>query len=130
MTRLIFFPVILCLFVVNILQAQPEPKLLAITFHADWCKSCKKMGSTYEDLKVSMADQPVEFVLLDFTNKDTQKKAKEWISKHNLYSTINKHVGTGFILIIDHQTKRAKAKFNHRQTVDEMEEAIQKFLSS
>lgn len=105
-----------------------DPKLLAVKFHADWCKSCRAMGSAFEDLQNAVSDQPIEFVLLDFTDENTRAQADQKVEEHGLTDLIKKHAGTGFILLVDNDEKKVKKILNKKHSHDQMVKAVTGYL--
>ncbi|MEM6261221.1 MAG: thioredoxin domain-containing protein [Bacteroidota bacterium] len=107
----------------------PEPNVYVVKFHADWCGSCRALGPVLEDLTNKLDGKPVLFVELDFTNQTTRHQA-------NLLASglgIGKHVAesgysTGYILVIDPDTKEVKKKLTKDLSMKQMAAAIQTYL--
>tara|TARA_E500000331_G_C17267879_1_gene717890 strand:+ start:2873 stop:3037 length:165 start_codon:yes stop_codon:yes gene_type:complete len=49
--RVIFVIYCTAALVPTVIADDQVPELIAIKFHADWCGSCKLMGSTFEELQ-------------------------------------------------------------------------------
>ena len=110
-------------------QAQDQDhKLMAVKFHADWCKSCKAMGPAFENLETAMDGEPVHFVKLDFTNKKTKVGAEQTIEELGLSKVVRKYAGTGFILLVAHDTKDVKEILNKSHSEAEMTGIVKKLL--
>lgn len=104
------------------------PALIAVKFHADWCKSCKIMGPAFLDLQNKLDGTSVLFVELDFTNRTTQHQTNLLASALELSDVTAENSGTGFILVFDAESKEVKEKFTKERTVKEMATAIQTHL--
>ena len=109
-------------------QSIEKPELLIVKFHADWCGSCKAIGPALENLTNKLDSKPVLFVELDFTNQTTKHQAHLLASAIGIEKIVADNNTTGFILIIDSETKEIKAKLTKRQTTKEMGNKIVSFL--
>ncbi|MEM9290477.1 MAG: thioredoxin domain-containing protein [Acidobacteriota bacterium] len=97
-----------------------EPELLAVKFHADWCGSCKKMGPVFEDLQNKYDGKSVLFVTLDLTNNTTRSQAEYLASALGFGDVYAKNSGTGFILLLDGDSKEQVAKLTASQDIKAM----------
>ena len=107
-----------------------ESKLLAVQFYADWCKFCKKLKPSFEELKSSYGDQ-IEFLVLNYTDEETTKATVELIEEKGLTETVKNYVGTGFILLVEQKTdgsKAAKGVLNKKLSLDEMKAKIEELI--
>lgn len=107
-----------------------EPRILAVKFHADWCGSCKKMGSAFEDLRNKFDGRPVLFVELDRTNLSSSHQAALLASALRLGEVFDQHAGTGFILLLDGDSREIVAKLTADKTMKEMAAEIEAKLSA
>lgn len=101
-----------------------EPKLMVVKFHADWCGSCKAMGSVVTDLTNKLDGEPVLFTELDFTNNSTKHQSLLLASALGIEKALTDNKGTGFLLVIDTKSKQVKAKLTKTQSVKDMTKAI------
>lgn len=113
------------------LDAAPaQPEILAVKFHADWCGSCKRMGSVFEDLRNKYDGKPVLFVELDLTNGTTRSQAEYLVSALDFGEVYAQNEGTGFILLLDGQSRKQLAKLTADQDIKAMGAAIVQQLES
>lgn len=93
-------------------EAVKEPKVVAVKFHADWCGSCRKMGTAFEDLRNKFDGKPVLFVNLDKTNISTAHHSELLASALGLKEIYAANPGTGFILLVDTKTRKELKKLS------------------
>ena len=53
-----------------------QPRLIAVRYHADWCKACCTLAPCFKKLQASVQDEAVLFVTLDFTDDKSKKQAE------------------------------------------------------
>jgi thiol-disulfide isomerase/thioredoxin len=106
-----------------------SPKIIAIKFHADWCGYCKAMGSVFTDLTNKFDGKPVLFVTLDLTNRTTQHQAELLASALGVGDIYQENQGTGFIMLVDGQTREVSGRLTSNQTLKEMGDEINKLLA-
>lgn len=88
-------------------RSATAPELIAVKFHADWCGSCKAMGPSFIDLRNKFDDRPVLFVRFDFTSASDRVQSEYHAAALGLDSVWDEYGNkTGFILLIDADTKR------------------------
>lgn len=104
--------------------APAAPKIVAVKFHGDWCGSCRKMGSVFEDLRNKLDGSPVLFVELDLTNNTTRHQAELMAAALGVGKVYAANPGTGFILLIDAKTKQVAKKLTADMTFKEMSAEI------
>lgn len=81
-----------------------KPMLYAVSFHADWCGSCKALGPKVIKArgKADLDNQNVLFVKLDLTNKTTRHQSSLMASALGLGDYYKNNNGkTGFILLVN-----------------------------
>ena len=99
--------------------------IIAAAFHADWCASCKQLGPTFKMVKEEYEGSPyVEFVKFDKTNEDTSSIAEIKAKAMGLEKHYLNNPKTGFVLLIDKDTKKVFGKLTKEQSAVEMAEAI------
>jgi thiol-disulfide isomerase/thioredoxin len=117
--------IVLSLFQFAIAQEQAQdtnkPAVIAVKFHADWCGSCKAMGSTFEELQAKFDTLPVLYVVLDHTREFNRKQSAYLAHTMGLDDVWAEYGGkTGFVLLIDGETKEVITKLTHQQNLKEM----------
>ncbi len=102
------------------------PKIIAVKFHADWCGYCKAMGPVFEELQAKFDLQPALYVTFDQTREFDRKQSQYLANAMGLNQVWAKHGGsTGFILLIDANTKEVVEKLSHEKNLKEMGAALQ-----
>ena len=110
--------------------AAPEaPGLIAVKFHADWCGSCKQMGTAFEDLRNKFDGKPVLFVVLDRTTVTPTPQSALHASALGIAEVYEANPGTGFILLLDGKTREVSEKLGASLTLKEMSASLQEALS-
>lgn len=106
------------------------PELIAVKFHADWCGSCKAMGDVFTDLTNLLDGQPVLFVEIDQTNRTTAAQAEYMVAALGAGELWADYGGkTGFILVVDADSKAVVAKLTKEHGVKDMAKAIKDALA-
>ena len=67
-----------------------QPRLIAVRYHADWCKPCSTLAPCFDKLKASVQDEAVLFVTLDFTDDRSRKQAEYLAAVLNLDEMITR----------------------------------------
>ncbi len=97
-----------------------ETKLLALTFTSDHCGACKKLKPEVMALQPKLEGKSVEWVMFDFTSDATKVASKVKAAELGVADIYNKNQATGFVLLVDSESKETVAKLTSRQTSDEM----------
>lgn len=131
MTRTFLFAILCFTFAPHLQAADVSPpKLIAVKHHGDWCGNCKKMGSTFTDLRNKFDGQPILFVTLDLTNISTRNHSELLATALGLKSVYQNNPGTGFILLIDPHTRQVVKKLTADQDLKMMADEIKTLLKS
>ena len=86
------------------------------------------MGTIFTDLQNKFDGKPVLFVTLDFTNRTTHYQSELLASALRMGEAYKANQGTGFILLLDSQTRDISARLTSKQTMKEMSAAINQSL--
>lgn len=101
-----------------------ETKLYALTFHADYCGACKKLKPEVMALQPKLEGKSVEWVKFDFTSNETKAKSKEKAAELGMADIYKDNQATGFVLLVDAESKETVAKLTSRQTSAEMYDIV------
>ncbi len=108
-----------------------QPRVVGILFYADWCNSCKTLEPKLDAIKKDFAGQPVLFTRVDFTDDFTKEQSDLFASYLNLGSTYTEQGRkTGYMLLIDPESKRVLGKLMKTQSEAELKAEIEKALKS
>lgn len=83
------------------------PKLYAVSFHADWCGSCKKIAPQLERARdqADLDNKDVLFVTLDLTDATTRHQSGLFASALGMGDFYKSNNGkTGFVLLVNAAT--------------------------
>lgn len=105
-----------------------QTKLLALTFHADYCGACKKLKPNVMDLQAKMNGEPVQWVKFDFTSEESKAKSEQLADELGVADHYKKNQATGFVLLVDADTKEQVGKLTSRQSGDEMYQTVKNSL--
>ena len=107
-----------------------EPQVIAVKLHADWCGSCKKMGTAFEDLSNKFDGKPVLFVTLDRTNNTTRHQSDLLASAIGAGKIAADNPGTGYVLLLDGKSRKVLGKLTADLSVKEMGKKLQGVLDA
>jgi len=106
-------------------ESAPEPEIIAIKFHADWCGYCKAMGPVFEELQARYDQQPVLYTVFDHTREFDRRQAAYMADAMDLDGAWDEHGGsTGFVLLVDAETKKVVKRLSHERGLKEMGAAL------
>ncbi len=107
-----------------------KPKVVGVLFYAGWCASCKALDPKLDEAKKQFMDQPIYFTRVDMTDDCTKKQSgmlAEWVGLGEIY---REHAPkTGFMLLIDPQTKTVLSKLTKAQSEAELKAAMEDALA-
>lgn len=97
-----------------------KPKVLIVSFHADWCSVCQALGPKMKEVFPEIKKDPYLLVKLDLTDRESNQ-AEYMLASLGL-SKIWEQYGrkTGFALVIDTQTKEVLHTLNASENPEEM----------
>jgi len=105
-----------------------KTKLLALTFHADYCGACKALKTNVMDLQTKLDGEPVQWVKFDFTSAESKAKSEVMASKLGVADLYQETQATGFVLLVDADTKKTVGRLTSKQSSDEMYQTLKKNL--
>jgi len=106
-------------------QEPTTPAVIAVKFHADWCGSCKAMGSVFEELQAKFDTQPVLYVVLDHTRDFNRQQSEYLAASLDLDDMWAQHGNkTGFILLLDGKTHEVLDKLTPDHDLKQMGAAL------
>lgn len=109
-------------------QSSEAPKLYAVMFTADYCSACKAIAPKVMTLQENLDAKDVEFVKFDFSNDESKAKTKKVAKKLGLNDVLATNNGTGFVVLVDANSKDEKAVLTTKQSADEMLTVVKKNL--
>jgi len=82
---------------------EDDPAIYAVVFAAEWCGKCKILEPKLMPVMQSMMDdENVQFVMLDFTDRETTATSAEIAASLDLAEIYDANKGkTGFVLLVD-----------------------------
>ncbi len=111
-------------------QKVEPPKVLAVLFYADWCSSCKELEPKLNKVKRDFEGKPILFTRFDLTDEFTNDQAAQYAALLGLENYYTENAGkTGYMLLIDSQSKKVLGRINKQDSPAEMKAALTKALS-
>lgn len=104
----------------NTQASKAQNDLLLVKYHADWCGSCKTLTPMLAELNGKLAGKKVKYVELDFTDETTISAAKSQASMLGLEQFLTEKQKTGYVAIIDANSKKELGRLTKTQSVGEM----------
>lgn len=106
---------------------QETPALYAVMFHADNCSKSQAIAPKVKELQSKLEGQ-MEFVKFDFSTGESIQKTQDLANKGGLMDVLAANKGTGFIVLVDAETKEKKAILSAEQSTNEMLDIIKNNL--
>ena len=134
MKKVIYLMAVAMVFSLTTVSAENNPtegddaKLYALKFHADYCGACKALTPSLTELHSKLEGEGVEFVKFDFTSAESKKKSEKIASELGVSDIYKDNQGTGFVLLVDAESKETVGKLTSQQSVDDMYTTIKKNL--
>ena len=97
-----------------------ETRLQAFVFTSDYCGACKKLKPELMALQPKLEGKNVEWVMFDFTSDATKTASMAKAKELGVADLYNKNQATGFVLLVDAESKETLARLTSSQTSDEM----------
>jgi len=71
-------------------------------------------------LAEKLKDQPVEFIKFDFTSDETKSENAKTAKELGLEEILAKNKGTGFVVLVDANTKKSVGTLTTKHSVSDM----------
>lgn len=102
-----------------------QPKILGVMFYADYCGSCKVLDPKVESVQSELSEAPVLFVKLDHSNDQTSKQAAMLATSMQIGEIYrDQQKASGFMLLVDSDSKKILGKITREMSKAEIKEAI------
>ncbi len=108
-----------------------QPVVRAVLFRADWCPNCHVLEPEFDKALRAVADQPIEEVVLDFTNSQTWDESVNRALDHDVVSVYNGYApSTGFVVLVAADTGEPidclDRRFSYELMAETMRRAVQR----
>jgi thiol-disulfide isomerase/thioredoxin len=102
-----------------------DPQVIGLLFYADWCGSCKVLEPKLETVKEGLTGEPITFTRVDMTDDATKAYSERYARWIGLGSIYEEHApGTGFMLLVDAESKEVLGRLTRVQSEDELRASI------
>lgn len=108
-----------------------EAKVVAITMHADWCGTCQDLNPKVDNVKPYFEDEGVLFTKFDFTDDYTIHQTRlmaNWIGIGELFTKSQERGATGYMILIDPDTKEEIGRITNQKDEQEIRQTIAALL--
>lgn len=117
-----FFALVLSQFPAN---AQTQPEIYVVMFHADWCGPCKVVEPQLARALSSLNDPQIRFEQIDITTPRTSENSAMMAFDRGIVRQYNQWFGvTGFAAVIDASTKQTLGCVNMAYNANAMRNHI------
>lgn len=130
-TFIIFALIVSSTAVVEAQDGPEEPRLVAITMHADWCGTCQELNPKVDNVKPAFEDQEVLFTKFDFTDDYTIKQTRlkaNWIGIGDIFTESQERGATGYMILVDPATNEVVGQITNDQNEEEIQQTIAALL--
>ena len=101
-------------------DGEGSPALYVVKVHADWCGSCKALVPVLEEVRESLADEPVLFLELDVTDEARTAQARLLTAALGIEDHLKANNKTGLVLLIDPGDNALLETLTRKNSADEM----------
>ncbi len=104
------------------------PQMIALSFHADWCRSCQALEPKLKSAMKAVSKDPFLFVQVDQTDKKS-RQAEYLVASLGLSKLWKEYGGrTGFTLLVDPESGRVTGRLTSEQDVKSMTSTLRAAL--
>jgi thiol-disulfide isomerase/thioredoxin len=97
-----------------------RPELVLVRFDAEWCKFCRRLAPTYDELRRRHATDPVLFVTLDLTDKASRRQAEYLAGSLKLDDAWTRNaLAAGRMMLVSVRTGEIVSTMTSATTIDE-----------
>lgn len=101
-------------------DGEGSPALYVVKVHADWCGSCKALTPVLEEVRESLADEPVLFLELDVTDEARTAQARLLTAALGIEDHLKANNKTGLVLLINPGDNALLETLTRKNSADEM----------
>ena len=107
-----------------------EPELIGVMFYADSCGSCKILDPKIKKVQANYLSKPLLFATFDHSNDASKNQAALLAGSLDLGEVYKaQEKASGFMLVIDAETKKVVTKLTKDMTEEQIKEALDQALS-
>lgn len=111
-------------------DGEGRPALYVVKVHADWCGSCKALAPVLEEVRESLADEPVLFLELDVTDEARTAQARLLTAALGIEDHLKANNKTGLVLLINPGDNALLETLTRKNSADEMVGKIQGHIAT
>jgi thiol-disulfide isomerase/thioredoxin len=103
------------------LSTPEPPRVVAIKFWHEHCPYCRELDPSYASVVEQMRDDPVVFLTFDMSTERSRARSAAVAEGLGIRELYEERFGTsGYVVLLDHQTRALLGELTFKQDVDEM----------
>lgn len=110
-------------------DGEGSPALYVVKVHADWCGSCKALAPVLEEVRETLASEPVLFLELDVTDEARTAQARLLTVALGIEDHLKANNKTGLVLLINPEDKALLETLTRKNSAGEMVGKIEGHLA-
>ena len=110
-------------------DGEGSPALYVVKVHADWCGSCKALAPVLEEVRETLASEPVLFLELDVTDAARTAQARLLSVALGIEDHLKANNKTGLVLLINPEDKALIETLTRENSAGEMVGKIEGHLA-
>ena len=110
-------------------DGEGSPTLYVVKVHADWCGSCKALAPVLEEVRETLASEPVLFLELDVTDEARTAQARLLSVALGIEDHLKANNKTGLVLLINPEDKALLETLTRKNSADEMVDKIERHIA-